>query len=366
MRYNWQQRDWPEFHYDLTGIGEEIARFHRQTERTGQAFHSLPEKTRHETILDMMVTEAVKTSEIEGEYISRQDVMSSIRNQLGLNLEPERVHDLRAKGAAQLMLTVRNTFEDKLTDTMLFNWHRMLLEDSTRIAIGAWRTHEEPMQVVSGITYKPTIHFEAPPSKRVPQEMLSYIAWFNGAVSTTPSPLVRSAIAHLYFESIHPFEDGNGRIGRALSEKVLSQGLGRPVLLSLSKAIETHKKDYYDALESAQKSNEITAWITYFAHMALGAQADTEALIDFILKKTRFHDRYRNQLDKHQLKVINRMLDEGPKGFEGGMSAKKYSSITSVSKATATRHLQQLKELGAFIQKGSGRSTRYYVNLDDH
>lgn len=160
MRYNWQQKDWPEFHYDLSDIEEDVARFQQQTDRTGKAFHSLPEKTRHETILDMMVTEAVKTSEIEGEYISRQDVMSSIRNQLGLNLEPERVKDQRAKGAAQLMLTMRNTFEDKLTDTMLFNWHRMLLEHSTHIAIGAWRTHEDPMQVVSGITHKPTIHFE--------------------------------------------------------------------------------------------------------------------------------------------------------------------------------------------------------------
>lgn len=173
--------------------------------------------------------------------------------------------------------------------------------------------------------------------------MERYIVWFNGAVSTIPSPLVRSAVAHLYFESIHPFEDGNGRIGRALSEKVLSQGLSRPVLLSLSKAIETHKKSYYDALESAQKSNEITAWITYFVHMALDAQTDADALIDFILKKARFHERYHSKLDAHQLKAINRMLDEGPKGFEGGMSAKKYTAITGVSKATATRHLQQLK-----------------------
>ena len=365
MRYNWQQKDWPEFRYDLSALEEDLARFQQQTDSTGKAFHVLPEKTRHETILDMMVTEAVKTSEIEGEYISRQDVMSSIRNQLGLNLEPERVHDQRAKGAAQLMLTVRNTFEDELTESALFSWHRLLLENTTQVTIGSWRTHEDPMQVVSGITHKPTIHFEAPPSKDVPDEMGRYIAWFNGATSAIVSPLVRSAIAHLYFESIHPFEDGNGRIGRALSEKVLSQGLGRPVLLSLSKAIETHKKSYYDALESAQKSNEITAWITYFVHMALAAQVAAEALIDFILKKTRFHDRYRNQLDKHQLKVINRILDEGPKGFEGGMSAKKYSSITGVSKATATRHLQQLKELGAFIQQGSGRTTRYYVNLDD-
>jgi Fic family protein len=365
MRYNWQQVDWPAFRYNLNGIEEDLAQFQQQTELTGKAFNVLPEKTRHEAIMELVVTEAIKTSEIEGEYISRQDVISSIRNHLGLNLEPEGVHDQRAKGAAQLMLVVRNTFDEALSVNMLFHWHRTLLASSRHIITGAWRSHVEPMRVISGGVDEPTIHFEAPPSARVPQEMARYIAWYNDSACTLDSPVVRSAIAHLYFESIHPFEDGNGRIGRALSEKVLSQGLGRPALLSLSKAIETHKKSYYRALESAQRSNEITDWISYFVRMALDAQADADRLIDFILKKARFYDRYHNQLDKNQLKVINRMLAEGPKGFQGGMSAKKYSVITGVSKATATRHLQQLAEIGALNKQGAGRSTRYFVYLHD-
>ena len=167
----------------------------------------------------------------------------------------------------------------------------------------------------------------------------------------------------MYFESIHPFEDGNGRIGRALSEKALSQGLSYPTLLSLSQAIEKNKKAYYNALESAQKSSEITPWIRYFVEMALSAQQETEALIDFTLKKAQFFDQYRDRLDDLQLKAVNRMLEEGTKGFEGGMSAKKYSAITNASKATATRHLKYLKEIGAFTQQGSGPATRYHLKL---
>lgn len=376
MRYNWQQKDWPNFVYDLSETEPYLVEFEARTAQSSKVFDTLPEKIRHETIFDMMVTEAIKTSEIEGEFISREDVMSSIRNQLGLNLEPAHVRDQRAKGAAQLMLAVRNTFADDLSEAMLLGWHRMLMQSNSRILIGAWRTHAEVMQVVSGLHHKPTIHFEAPPSQQVPDEMQRYIRWFNtefnkgfdagfkNSAKNISSAVVRSAVAHVYFESIHPFEDGNGRIGRALSEKVLSQGLNRPILLSLSKAIEAQKKTYYHALESAQQSNDITPWINYFARMTLEAQKDAEMLIDFVLKKTRFYDRYHHQLDAHQLKAVNRMLEQGPTGFEGGMNAKKYSAITRMSKATATRHLQYLKTIGALTQHGSARATRYYVNLD--
>ena len=368
MTYNWQKNDWPDFRYDLTTIQDQLDQFEQRASLTSGQFNALNERTRHEAIINMMVTEAVKTSAIEGEYISRADVMSSIRNQLGMNIEPQQVKDQRAKGVARLMLTVRNTFEDNLDEASLFSCHRMLLETNTRITIGAWRTHAEPMQVISGAHYgEPTIHFEAPPSSRVPAEMNRFVQWFNSCApkqtNAIASPLLRSAIAHLYFESIHPFEDGNGRLGRAISEKALAQGFGHPILLSLSNAIEANKKAYYSALEQAQKSNEITQWISYFASMALEAQQDAEALIDFIIKKAAFFDQYQQHLDAHHLKVINRMLQEGPKGFEGGMSAKKYSAITGVSKATATRHLQYLMGIKALKQEGQGRGTRYHLNL---
>ena len=175
--------------------------------------------------------------------------------------------------------------------------------------------------------------------------------------------VVRSAVGHLYFESIHPFEDSNGRIGRALSEKVLSQGGGRPVQLSLSRAIEADLNGYYAALQEGQKSNEITPWVTWFVNVALAAQIQAEEQIDFTLKKTRLFDRFGGQLNERQLQILRRVLQEGPEGFKGGMSAKKYMSITGTSKPTATRDLQDLADKGVFVPFGSGRSTAYKVNL---
>ena len=245
----------------------------------------------------------------------------------------------------------------------------MLLRQSRVLTVGAWRIHEDPMQVISGAMGKEKVHYEAPPSSQVPEEMKRFIDWFNqtapGGQSEIKSAPVRSAIAHLYFETIHPFEDGNGRIGRAIAEKALSQTIGRPVVLSLSKTIEARKQEYYASLEKAQRSNEITPWIEYFIKTALEAQTDAETEIGFTLKKTRFFDRFKEQLNDRQLSVVRRMLQEGSGGFQGGMNARKYMSITKTSKATATRDMHQLLELGAFILLGNsaGRSTAYALKI---
>jgi Fic family protein len=195
--------------------------------------------------------------------------------------------------------------------------------------------------------------------------MEAFINWFNstgpGGKTEIKNPPVRSALAHLYFETIHPFEDGNGRIGRAIAEKALSQTVGRPVVLSLSRTIEAKRKSYYAALQEAQRSNEVTPWMEYFVHVALDAQTDAEAQIDFTLKKTKFFDRYRDQLNERQLAVVKRMLDEGSKGFKGGMNARNYIGIAKTSKATATRDMQHLLEIGAFELLGKGRSTSYQL-----
>jgi len=316
-----------------------------------------------------MVEEAIKTSEIEGEYISRPDIQSSIKNKLGINQKRVHVHDRRAQGVVDLMFDVRNTFQQPMSKTKLFAWHAMLLAHAshTSLQVGAWRTHNEPMQIISGHHGKWIVHFEAPPSRIVPEEMKGFIQWFNHTAPGKPHALpfapVRAAIAHLYFESIHPFEDGNGRIGRAIAEKALSQGFGYPALLSLSQAIESEKKAYYAALNTASKSNEITEWIHYFVNIILSAQMEVETQINFILKKSAFFDEFKNKLNERQLKVIQRMMQAGTKGFEGGMSAKKYMAITDTSKATATRDLQHLFSIGAFLQIGSGRSVRYELNL---
>ena len=365
MKYNWQQHDWPIFHYDLTGINDMLFTLAERVGRVGGLLEGLPEDTRTETIINMMVSEAIKTSEIEGEYISRKDVMSSIKNNLGLH--QEQISDKKAEGAAELMIDARNSYREDLTEEKLFAWHTMLMKGSKGVKVGAWRTHEEPMQVISGAIGKEKIHYEAPPSSQIPNEMTLFIKWFNdtrvGGDLEIKHAAIRSAVAHLYFETLHPFEDGNGRIGRAISEKAMSQGVGRPILLSLSKAIEAQKKSYYQALQIAQTSNEITPWVTYFINMILDAQTNAEEQIEFTIKKAKFFDCFEKQLNERQLCVLRRMFEEGIRGFEGGMSAKKYISIAKTSKATATRDLQDLVEKGAFIPCGGGRSTRYEISL---
>ncbi|HMJ45749.1 MAG TPA: Fic family protein [Ferruginibacter sp.] len=366
MKYNWQQKDWPRFKYDPSHVEDVIFAFIEENGLVSGLVKGLPENIQLESVIDMMVTEAIKTSEIEGEYLSRQDVVSSIRRNLGLQ-ESYKIKDKKAAGAGKLIVEVRNSYEDPLTTQTLFAWHKMLLQKSTKLNTGMWRSRREPMQVFSGTIGKEKIHFEAPPSKQVPREMKRFIKWFNdtapGGNNEMKKAPIRSAIAHLYFESIHPFEDGNGRIGRAIAEKALSQTIGRPVLLSLSPSIEADKKSYYAALEKAQQSNEINGWIKYFVNIIYNAQVAAKKMIEFTLKKTKFLDHFKDQLNSRQLKVISKMLDSGIKGFQGGMTAKKYISVTRTSKATATRDLQILTEAGILMPEGGGRSTHYILNI---
>ena len=367
MRYNWQQKDWTKFSYDISRLEERLYAFAEKSGHISGILKAMPKEAHVQTTIDILVAEAIKTSEIEGEYLSRKDVTSSIRNNLGLNIKTEQVKDKEAKGMATLITDVQNSYADTLTEEKLFDWHKMVFPNAKNINVGAWRTHEEPMQVVSGRMDRPTVHFEAPSSKRVPLEMDNFISWFNETSPNGSSPIkhapIRSAISHLYFETIHPFEDGNGRIGRAIAEKALSQTVGYPLLLSLSVAIEAKKKDYYNALKVGQGSNEITAWMEYFIDVILQAQSNSEALIGFTLKKTKLFDAYQPQFNDRQLKAIKRMLQEGPKGFEGGMTAKKYMRITQTSKATATRDLQKLLEMDVFKVEGDGRSTSYQIKF---
>ncbi|MCP4125323.1 MAG: Fic family protein [Bacteroidetes bacterium] len=366
MTYNWQQKDWPVFTYDVKAIEDSLFSFTEAVGRMDGMEEALQEDAKTEVMLAAIVAEAVKTSEIEGEYISRKDVMSAIQNQLGLHPKPKAIKDKRASGISELMLCVRGHFKKPLSEGMLFDWHRMLMSGNRSVKAGKWRSSEEPMQVVSGSLGREKIHFEAPPSHRVPDEMRTFLKWYNntapGGKHEIRHAALRSAIAHLYFESIHPFEDGNGRIGRAISEKALSQNIGHTILFSLSHTIEGNKKTYYAALENAQRSNEITEWTRYFIHMLLDAQKHGESQIRFVLRKARFFDEYEAQLNERQLKVIRKMLEQGPDGFEGGMNARKYISITRTSKATATRDLQDLASKGVLLVSGGGRSTSYQVN----
>ena len=368
MLYNWQQSDWPRFRYDLRGMTDRLLGFAAHAGRIDGLLEGLPEPLGFEAVLDLMIAEVIRSSAIEGENLDRDEVMSSIRNRLGLNPAPEPVDSRLADGAGQLMVELRHHFQQPLSEETLLTWHRMLLDGTTPLRVGAWREGGDPMQVVSGRIDHPTVHFEAPPSARVPAEMAAFLRWFNdtapGAPSAIPHAPVRAALAHLYFESIHPFEDGNGRIGRAISEKALSQGTGKPIVMSLSRTIDARRSAYYAALKSAQRGNDATAWIDWFLAAVLQAQIDAEAQIRFVLKKSRFLHRHHAGLNERQRKGIERMLAAGPEGFTGGMNARKYIALTGASKATATRDLQPLALLGALTPSGGGRSTRYELALD--
>lgn len=362
--YNWQQDDLPGFRYNLEKVEPQLFEY---AQRAGQAqgiAKALPPEIQIDLILYVVVEEAIKTSEIEGVYLSRKDVISSIRKNLGLETEGVQIRDVKARGIAEMLMDARKTFREPLSHQKLFEWHTLLMANARDIEIGEYRTHPEPMQVVSGAVGKDKVHFEAPPSEQVPGEMDKFIRWFNdsapgGSLVIHAGP-VRSAIAHLYFETIHPFEDGNGRVGRAIAEKVLSQHLNYPVLFSLSGAIESKKNEYYNALEKAQRSNEITSWINYFVETILAAQASAAEQIDYTLRKLKFFDTHREHLNERQLKVIQRMFEEGPGGFKGGMNATKYISIAKTSKATSTRDLQELVSKGILIPStAGGRSTSY-------
>jgi Fic family protein len=226
------------------------------------------------------------------------------------------------------------------------------------------------MQIVSGPIGKEIVHYVAPSSEMLDVEMKRFIDWFNETHPTTGSKKilgpVRAAIAHLYFECIHPFSDGNGRIGRAISEKALSQELGVPVLLKLSQSIWETKKEYYAQLSYAsQGSLDITNWILYFVQVVRQAQLQAKETIQFVLRKSQFWKKYTSLLNERQEKVINRMFREGANGFEGGINTMKYMKIAECSKATATRDLSDLLRLGCTYQlPGGGRSTRYQINFE--
>lgn len=356
--YNWQHKNWPQFKFDSSSIDHELMRFMFKAGELRGLISGLPEAVSTETIIQIMVSEAIKTSEIEGEIINRNDIMSSIRKNLGLHTSQE-PKDKNAIGLSQLLIDVRNTYKQALTESKILEWHTFLMGNNKRINAGVWRKHASPMQVISGSVANPNIHFEAPPSRIVPNEMKHFIKWYNS--SEISSPIIKAAVAHLYFESIHPFEDGNGRIGRAIAEKALSQGFDNPIMFSISKSIEENRAGYYKALQHAQQSLEITPWIEWFASIIIMAQDDAEKTIQFTIKKVKFFDKYDKALNERQRKVINRMLEEGANGFKGGMNAKKYVSIANTSKATATRDLQELVEMNVFSVKGGGRSTGYEI-----
>ena len=366
MTWNWQLPDWPDFTWDKARLALAEQQFLVGGGVLLGTVKHLGEAERNQLTVEAMSTEAVTTSEIEGEILDRASVQSSIQRQLGLAADDRRVAP-KEQGTAEMMVDLYRTFSAPLSEEMLFGWHRMLMSGRRDIKdVGCYRTSDEPMQVVSGAIGAPKIHFEAPPSAQVPREMAGFIDWFKRTApgGTQPLPaLTRAGTAHLYFESIHPFEDGNGRIGRAIAEKSLAQSLGQPTLIVLAATILVRRASYYNALEAANRQNEITNWLAWFGGVTIEAQRRTLALIEFLIEKAKLFDRLKGQLNERQQKALLRMFKEGPEGFKGGLSAGKYSTITGASPATATRDLADLTDKGALVRTGELRHARYTLSV---
>jgi Fic family protein len=366
MAWNWQQTDWPRFSYDSRALEPLERQFLRQTGEFIGAFKHIGRGDRDMLRVELIGDEAIKTSEIEGEILNRDSVQASLRQQFGLGPDAPFVPPAE-RGIAEMMVDLYKGFAEPLSHQTLFAWHKMVMSGHRGIAVvGGYRTHPEPMQIVSSRLDKPKVHFEAPPSSRMPEEMNAFVSWFNDTAPTGNRPLTaltRAAIAHLYFVCVHPFEDGNGRIGRALAEKALAQNLGQPTLIALAYTIGRARKAYYDALQQNNKQTEITDWLVYFAQTTLDAQSNTNKRVDFYVAKAMFYETFRGQLNKRQDKVVARMFREGIGGFEGGLSAENYIGIAKTSRATATRDLQELVAKGAFTKTGALRHTRYRLKL---
>lgn len=366
MGWNWQQPDWPNFAWDKARFVKAEDRFLVEAGMYAGAIKHLDADNRDQLIVEAMSTEALTSSEIEGEILDRASVQSSIRRLLGLATDNRRVGPAE-QGIAEMMVDLYRSYADPLSNDMLFAWHRMLTNGRHDLRdIGRYRTHDDPMQVVSGPVHQPKVHFEAPPSPTVPEEMSRFISWFKRTAPDGVEPLpaiTRSGVAHLYFVCIHPFEDGNGRIGRAVAEKALAQSLGYPTLTALAATILDKRKGYYDALEANNTVNEITPWLAWFAATAIEAERRAISLVEFVIDKTRLLDRLRGRLNERQEKALLRMLREGPQGFKGGLSAGNYVTITGASTATATRDLADLVAHGVLIRAGERRHARYNLAM---
>ena len=366
MPWNWERPGWPNFRYDAKALEVLERQFLSHAGEFVGAFKHIGPDDRDVLKIELIGDEALKTSEIEGEVLDRDRVQSSLRHQFGLGAETRRVSPAE-RGIAEMMVDLYTSFAQPLTHDTMFAWHAMLMGAQRHVqVIGGYRTHADPMQIVSGSIDDPKIHFEAPPSKRMTREMDNFIAWFNATAPDGKNPLhalTRASIAHLYFVSVHPFEDGNGRIGRALAEKALAQNLGQPSLIALAYTIERKRTDYYAALERSNKDTEITDWMRYFAGTILEAQRNTIRRVDFYVAKAKLYERLRGQLNARQEKALSRIFREGIDGFKGGLSADNYIAITKASRATATRDLNDLVNKGALTKIGELRHTRYHLHL---
>lgn len=382
-RWIWQSNDWPTLRYEHAALGAALQRARAEQGKLLGKAEAVGSANLGQAQRELWTDDAIATAAIEGEALDVDAVRSSVARRLGITSTFTAAVPRNVEGLLDMMEDAAARWDSDLTADRLCLWHAALFEHNAYAAlkgmvIGSYRVNAEPMQIVSGPTGRETVHYEAPPAAAVSEEMRQFIDWFNGSRSpSTAAPLdgiVRAGLAHLRFESIHPFEDGNGRVGRAIIDMALAQDAKVPYRLhGVSHEILRQQKAYYAALNAASRVDPrsdkgavdaTTAWLLWFVDAFRASCESAARLIDESLQRARFWADHRAvPLNARQRKALDRMLEAGPGAFVGGMTARKYMAMTGVAVATATRDLTQLAEAGLLTRKGEGRSTRYDVAI---
>ena len=366
--YLWQRPGWPALRYDPVEVAPALAKARRAQGRVDGKLAALGFQQRLELAAEAWSQEAVATAAIEGERLDLAAVRSSVARRLGVGRLDGPNAPRNVEGLLDSMDDAVTRCADEVTHERLHGWQAALFptgySGTARIRVGGYREHAEPMQIVSGRSGRERVHYEAPPSESVRDEMGQLLEWFNAGAE--PDALVRAALTHLWFETIHPFEDGNGRVGRVWVDLVLARDSGEAGRqIRTSQHLLARRDEYYEQLERAQHGGlDVTGWVIWFVLQVEVSCEDASRIMDDTLAKARFWLEHGGKnLTGRQRKVMNLLLDAGPNGFEGGMSTRKYESIAATSRATASRELIELEAHGLLVRAGAGRSTRYHVNL---
>lgn len=365
--YIWQSPQWPNWQYDLAALAEPLAAVSRAQGLLLGRLADVGMALRDEASLAALTEDVVQTSAIEGETLSVTSVRSSVARRLGVDIGTLAPVDRHVEGVVDMVLDATSNATEPLTTERLFGWHAALFPTGysgmSRIRVGSWRDDSTgPMQVISGSIGRAKVHFEAPPASCLPTEMNRLLDWLNNTNTKEPA-LVRAALGHFWFVTLHPFDDGNGRIARALGDLLLTRADGSPQrFYSLSTQIQRERKAYYDILERTQKGGmDETAWLEWFLAALLKAVEHAHSTLDQVLLKARFWQQAATiPMNERQIKVLNRLLDE----FEGTLTSSKWAALAKCSNDTALRDITELLQHGVFKKSpAGGRSTSYEINV---
>lgn len=367
--YHWESKYWPNFTFDVSLVAKSIGEYSKKAYGIEGALSQLPSSDHDAAFMHLLVEEAISTSAIEGEKLNREEVRSSIAKFLGLQAPEHGGHFPKEKGIAAMLIDVRKSIKTAMSKELLCHWHLLLLHGSEDYYIqpmikGDYRNSS--IEIIREDLYgEIEIIYKAPGANRdeVQSQMDSFIQWYN---STDYAGPIKSAIAHLWFVAIHPFQDGNGRIGRAIAEHALFQDFTRPPLFSMSTVINANRADYYQQLRNTNSTLQIDEWVVWFVELVRIAQVKSLESVEFVLKKTKFWAAYGDvKLNGRQQKVMQKIFSVGADGFvRDGMTNEKYRAITGAPIATATRDLKSLVDHGLLYASGEGkRGLRYFVNF---